>query len=110
LTLLRQRPPAPPLRSQIPIPFFLLAIEITLNTTSPTNGAPSPWLTTEEAATHLRLGKRTLEGYRSKGGGPTYYRQLGKLVFYSREDLDAWRQQGRALHTAQERIEGRLVA
>ena len=49
-------------------------------------------LTTDEAAEVLRLSRRTLEGWRVKGGGPPFCR-FGKdrgRVFYIRRDLDAW--------------------
>lgn len=70
----------------------------------------SPWMTTDEAAAYVRLSVRTLEGMRAKGGGPAYHRQGARTVFYHRDDLDAWRRQGRAEHTAQERAAGRALA
>lgn len=70
----------------------------------------SPWMTTEEAAAYVRLSARTLEGLRNKGGGPAYHRQGARTVFYHRDDLDAWRRQGRAEHTTQERAAGRALA
>ena len=48
-----------------------------------------PLLTTPEAAAILRLSRRTLEDYRTKGNGPTY-RRLGKKIVYRPEDLNAW--------------------
>ena len=47
-------------------------------------------LTTEEAAQYLRLSKRTLEGFRSRGGGPTFRRKGRNIVRYLKKDLDAW--------------------
>ena len=49
----------------------------------------SPLLSTVEAAAVLRLSKRTLEDFRTKGTGPTY-RRLGKKIYYRPEDLNAW--------------------
>ncbi len=69
----------------------------------------SPWLTTSEAAQYLRCSHRTLEGYRAAGGGPVYYRKGGR-VHYLREELDAWRAEGRAINTLQERLAGVTLA
>ena len=49
----------------------------------------SPLLSTVEAAAVLRLSKRTLEDYRTKGNGPTF-RRLGKKIYYRSEDLTTW--------------------
>jgi hypothetical protein len=49
----------------------------------------SPYLTTEEAAAYVRRSAVSLERDRVRGDGPTYSR-LGKLVVYTREDLDQW--------------------
>ena len=46
-------------------------------------------LTTEEAATYLRLSPRTLERYRVTGEGPRYLK-IGRLVFYRRSELEHW--------------------
>ena len=51
--------------------------------------AETPLLTTVEAATFLRLSRRTLEDFRTKGTGPSF-RRLGKKIFYRPEDLDSW--------------------
>jgi len=48
------------------------------------------YLTTQEAADYLQLSPRTLQGYRVRGGGPTFYRRGRNTVRYTREDLDAW--------------------
>jgi excisionase family DNA binding protein len=66
----------------------------------------SPWMTTDEAARYTRCSTRTLEGYRIRGGGPAYHRHDGRIVFYHRDDLDAWRRQGRTENTGQERHNG----
>ena len=63
----------------------------------------SPWRDTEEAAAHVRLSARTLEGYRRAGGGPVYHRQGGK-VLYHRADLDQWIGRHRFAHSSEERI------
>ena len=49
----------------------------------------SPLLTTVEAGAFVRLSRRTLEDYRTKGTGPTF-RRLGKKIYYRTEDLNAW--------------------
>ena len=52
-----------------------------------------PLLTTDEAATRLRLSPRTLERLRVSGEGPRYVKAgPGKRarVFYRQGDLDAW--------------------
>ena len=47
------------------------------------------FLTTDEAATFLRLSPRTLEKQRVLGGGPRF-RKFGARVLYAAEDLRAW--------------------
>ena len=47
------------------------------------------FLTASEAATLLRLSRRTLDGYRSIGAGPAYH-VFGNRVVYSRADLLTW--------------------
>ena len=49
----------------------------------------SPYLTTEEAARHVRLARRTLEKMRTVGGGPKY-RKHGRYVRYHIDELEAW--------------------
>ena len=60
---------------------------------TPDRTLPDPelkiFLTTSEAATLLRLSRRTLDGYRSTGAGPAYY-VFGNRVVYSRADLLTW--------------------
>lgn len=46
-------------------------------------------LTTKEAAFHIGLSVRTLEGWRSRGRGPLAYK-LGRSWFYYLEDIDQW--------------------
>lgn len=47
------------------------------------------WLTPKEAATHIRVSERTLEGWRRQRRGPRWVK-AGHLVRYAREDVDAW--------------------
>lgn len=70
----------------------------------------SPWMTTEEAARYVRVASRTLEGYRISGDGPAYHRQGARVVFYHKDDLDAWRGKGRASNTTEERLNGVQLA
>jgi excisionase family DNA binding protein len=51
--------------------------------------ARSQFLNTPEAATYLRLSRRTLEKMRSQGDGP-HYRKHGRYVRYHIDDLDKW--------------------
>jgi excisionase family DNA binding protein len=51
--------------------------------------SPSDYLTVAEAAEYLRLSRSTLNGWRSKGIGPSYVK-LGAAVRYVRADLDRW--------------------
>lgn len=66
----------------------------------------SPWMTTEQAASYACCSARTLENLRREGGGPVYYRQGARCVVYNKDDLDAWRSQGRAANTTAERLAG----
>lgn len=50
---------------------------------------PPSYLTTEEAATEVRLSPRTLEKMRVQGNGPRF-RKHGRRVLYARVDLEAW--------------------
>lgn len=47
-------------------------------------------LTVKEAAQYLKLGKPTLDRYRTVGGGPRFAKISGGAVRYRRADLDAW--------------------
>lgn len=51
--------------------------------------AKPEFLTTDEAATLLRLSPRTLEKQRVLGGGPRF-RKFGARVVYALADLRAW--------------------
>ena len=59
----------------------------------------SPFLDTREAATYLRLRPSTLERWRSVGGGPTF-RKLGGRVVYAQSELDAFAEAGRKRSTS----------
>ena len=48
-----------------------------------------PLKNTPQAAEHVNLAPRTLEDFRSRGGGPKY-RRLGNRILYRPEDLDSW--------------------
>lgn len=51
---------------------------------------PAPgWLDTHGAAAYLSVTRKQMEHWRSAGGGPPFSR-LGRLVRYSRAQLDAW--------------------
>ena len=57
------------------------------------NGNAKAYLTTTEAAQHVRLSARTLERFRVEGTGPTYYKAGdGKRakVLYTLKNLDDW--------------------
>lgn len=59
---------------------------------APANAGPAAkpeFLTTDEAATLLRLSPRTLEKQRVLGGGPRF-RKFGARVVYAMADLRAW--------------------
>jgi len=47
------------------------------------------YLTTDEAASFLRLSPRTLEKRRVTGGGPRFRKLCGRVV-YAIHDLEAW--------------------
>jgi hypothetical protein len=47
-------------------------------------------LTTDQAAGALGLSRRTLEGWRVKGGGPAFVKLTRGVVRYRPEDLHSW--------------------
>jgi hypothetical protein len=49
----------------------------------------SPYLTTKEAAFHLRLKPHTLIKMRMQGRGPAF-RKHGRYILYHIDDLDSW--------------------
>jgi excisionase family DNA binding protein len=52
-------------------------------------GKEMSFMTTQQAADKLGISKRTLEGMRLRGGGPSYVK-IGKLVRYTDELLEQW--------------------
>ena len=58
-------------------------------------------ISTEAAAEHLGLSRRTLEKWRWLGGGPVF-RKLGRAVRYDVADLDAFVEQGKRSSTSAE--------
>ncbi len=48
------------------------------------------YLTTEEAAQFLKIGKSTLEQARLNGGGPRFIKFGPKIIRYKVDDLVAW--------------------
>ena len=59
-----------------------------------------PLLTTEAAARQLGVSPRTMEGWRSRGGGPQYVSISRNVVRYRASDLDAWVARHAVAHTA----------
>jgi predicted DNA-binding transcriptional regulator AlpA len=51
---------------------------------------PTLGVTTEQAAQALSLSRRTLEGWRVKGGGPAFVKLTRGVVRYRLEDLRDW--------------------
>lgn len=49
----------------------------------------TPFLTVQEAATYLRLKKRTLDNMRWMGTGPEF-RKHGGRIYYDRDELKKW--------------------
>lgn len=49
----------------------------------------SKWLRTRQAAAYLNISHRTLEKLRSTGGGPSYRKVTG-TVLYRMDELDEW--------------------
>jgi Helix-turn-helix domain len=60
----------------------------------------SPFLTVEEAATYLRLKKRTLDNMRWMGTGPRF-RKHGGRIFYELGELKEWSLNGRRRSTSE---------
>lgn len=55
----------------------------------PPSGNGTPYLSTEEAASYLRISLRVLQSYRISGEGPAY-RKHGARVVYHLDDLERW--------------------
>lgn len=49
----------------------------------------TPFLAVQEAATYLRLKKRTLDNMRWMGTGPRF-RKHGGRIYYDRDELKEW--------------------
>ncbi len=64
-----------------------------------TQSTQSPYLTTPEAAAYLRLRPATLERWRCVGGGPSF-RKFGGRVVYSQKELEVFAEQLRRLSTS----------
>lgn len=62
-------------------------------------GVPTCYLDTAQAAAHLGLSPRTLEGYRVTGGGPPYLTYCNR-IHYLPADLDAWALESRRRSTS----------
>ncbi len=60
----------------------------------------TPYLTTTEAASYLRMSKQFLEIARHRGGGPPFIK-LSRAVRYHRPSLDQWMLKHERRHTAE---------
>jgi hypothetical protein len=49
----------------------------------------NPRMTEIEAAGYLGVARATLTTWRSRGGGPPFYKVCARVV-YTKEDLDSW--------------------
>lgn len=58
------------------------------------------YLTNDEAAAYLRVGRQTLPKLRLRGSGPIF-RKFGRSVRYAIEDLDAWANDRRRQSTSE---------
>lgn len=63
------------------------------------DAGPIRFVDTEAAAKYLSLEAHSLECYRSRGGGPIFYK-FGKYVRCAVDDLDAWAESCRRVTTA----------
>ena len=52
------------------------------------------WLTLEEAAKHLKIGKSSLYQLAREGGIPAH--KYGRVWRFDQEELDGWMKQGRS--------------
>ncbi|WP_442869326.1 helix-turn-helix transcriptional regulator [Bradyrhizobium sp. CCBAU 45321] len=64
------------------------------------------YLTTKEAAAHIKSSTSTLSKRRLTGDGPAFVR-IGRAVRYRQADLDAWMEASTALRSTQRRSGGR---
>lgn len=58
------------------------------------------YLTTRDAAAHLKLSPQRLEIWRHQGEGPPYLK-IGRSVRYDRTQLDAWVQRHAVSHAVE---------
>jgi len=59
----------------------------------------STFLKTQQAADFLEISRRTLEGWRTSGGGPGFIK-LGRAVRYKQTDLEMFAERGRRTSTS----------
>lgn len=59
----------------------------------------SPYRTTKEAASYLRLRPSTLERWRLVGDGPAFLK-FGRRVLYAQDELEAFAKSARRLSTS----------
>jgi hypothetical protein len=69
------------------------------------SSSQSPYMTSLQAAKHLKMSPKTLEKYRAVGGGPVF-RKHGRRVIYRISDLDAWSDERKAHSTAETACKG----
>jgi Helix-turn-helix domain len=60
----------------------------------------SPFFTVDEAATYLRLKKRTLDNMRWMGTGPKFRKHGGRIYYYE-EELKEWSLNSRRQSTSE---------
>jgi len=69
------------------------------------------YLSTRQAAAYLGVSRQTLEIGRHKGTGPIYCRPVNsRIVRYFLPDLDAWMQDSRRQHTAEQYLPHKATA
>lgn len=68
---------------------------------NPTAEQPTALMDTATAAEYLRLSAKTLEKYRSYGGGPLFAKIGRRRVVYRQCDLEAWVAAGLRANTSQ---------
>ncbi len=57
-------------------------------------------LTTEEVAERLRVSRRTLEKWRTVGGGPPFIKLNRRAVRYQEEAVEAWKRSRARMSTS----------
>lgn len=55
-----------------------------------------------DAAAVTGISKKTLANYRSRGGGPPYFKIGGSFIRYDEDDLIAWMRSRRLTSTSQQ--------